>query len=81
LCITTKLHPILNIFENFGASSSDFDKKHIATSKLQALHQRSHLAFVYVFEFKQLACDISWDKVMFMSQFQFGFHGDVKASC
>jgi hypothetical protein len=33
---------------------------------------------MYTSKFKQLACDVSWDKAEFMSQFQFGFCGDVK---
>jgi hypothetical protein len=33
---------------------------------------------MYTFEFMQLACEISWDEATFMSQFQFGLHGDVK---
>jgi hypothetical protein len=33
---------------------------------------------MYAYEFWQLTCDISWDEVAFMSQFQFGFHGDMK---
>jgi hypothetical protein len=33
---------------------------------------------MYAFEFRQLACDVSWDEVMFMSQFSFILFGDVK---
>jgi hypothetical protein len=34
--------------------------------------------FVYAFEFKQLAYDISWDEDVFMSQFQFRLHSNMK---
>jgi hypothetical protein len=40
--------------------------------------QGSQLAFVYIFEFKQLTCDILGDKVVLMNQFQFGLRGNVK---
>jgi hypothetical protein len=33
---------------------------------------------MYASEFKQLACGISWDEVVFMSQFSFRLCGDVK---
>jgi len=33
---------------------------------------------VYAFGFKQFTCDISWDVVVLMSQFQFGLHEDMK---
>jgi hypothetical protein len=33
---------------------------------------------VYAFEFRQLACDISWDEAMLMNQFPFGFRENVK---
>jgi hypothetical protein len=74
--------PFLNSFEIFfeelDVSFSDLDKKCIATSKLQTLCQGSHPAFMYASKFRQLACDISWNKAMLMNQFQFGLHGDVK---
>jgi hypothetical protein len=31
-----------------------------------------------IYEFRQLACHISWDEVTFMSQFQFGLHGNIE---
>jgi hypothetical protein len=33
---------------------------------------------MYAFEFRQLTCDILWDEIAFMRQFQFGLHNDVK---
>jgi hypothetical protein len=30
------------------------------------------------YEFRQLTCDISWDKAVFMSQFSFRLCGDMK---
>jgi hypothetical protein len=33
---------------------------------------------MYAFEFRLLACDISWDEVTLMSQFQFGLRSDMK---
>jgi len=33
---------------------------------------------MYIYEFRQLACDISWDEVAFMNQFQFGLRGDME---
>jgi hypothetical protein len=65
--------PLLNNFEaflkEFVVFFYDSDKKCTTTNKLQTFHQGTHLASMYVFEFKQLACDISWDKVVLMSQF------------
>jgi hypothetical protein len=45
---------------------------------LQTLCQGSCPISMYIYEFRQLACDISWDEVVFMSQFQFGLCGDVE---
>ncbi len=56
----------------------DLDRERTSTSKLQSFCQGSRLAYVYAFEFKKLTCDISWDKVAFMSWFQFGLHNDMK---
>jgi hypothetical protein len=56
-------------FKEFVIFSRDSNKKCTTRNKLQAFHQGTHLASMYVFEFKQLACDISWDKVVLMSQF------------
>ncbi len=67
-----------NIFEDFGASFGDSNKKRTTTSKLQTLCQGSCPISMYIYEFRQLACDISWDEVVFMSQFQFGLCGDVE---
>ncbi len=33
---------------------------------------------MYALEFKQLACDISWNEITFMNQFQFGLCNDMK---
>ncbi len=33
---------------------------------------------MYAYESRQLACDISWDKATFLSQFEFGFYGDLQ---
>lgn len=46
-------------------------------NKLQSLHQGPHLTIVYSYEFRHLTCDISWNEVAFVSQFQFGLHSDV----
>ncbi len=46
--------------------------------KIQSFCQGSHLVVVYALKFKQLACDISWGEVTFISQIQFGLQGDVK---
>lgn len=45
----------------------DLDGECTSTSKLQSLHQGSQSTFVYPYEFKQLAYDISWDEVAFMN--------------
>jgi len=56
----------------------DLDKKHTFTNKLWSFRQGSQLAYVYAFEFRQLACDISWNEATFMSRFQFGLHSEMK---
>jgi hypothetical protein len=33
---------------------------------------------MYASGFKQLACDISWDEVALINQFQFGLHNGVR---
>jgi hypothetical protein len=33
---------------------------------------------LYASNFRQITCDISWDEVALMSQFQYGLHNDVK---
>jgi hypothetical protein len=66
------------ILEKFGASFGDSIKEHTTTSKLRAFCKGSRLAFVYIYEFKQLSCDISWDKVALMNQFQFGLSGECE---
>jgi hypothetical protein len=62
----------LNHFETFLKEFSvfgDSNKEHIATSKLRILRQGSRPTFMYASIFKQLACNISWGKAMFTSQF------------
>jgi len=53
--------PLLNNFETFKKEFVVFstNSDNTTTNKLQAFHQGTHLASMYVFEFKQLACDIS----------------------
>jgi hypothetical protein len=46
--------------------------------KLPSFCQGSHPIMMYALEFKQLACDISWDEITFMNQFQFGLCNDMK---
>jgi len=74
--------PLLNHFEafigDFGASFSDSNKECTTTSKLRTFHQESHPISMYASKFRQLICDISWDKAVFMSQFSFRLRGDVK---
>ncbi len=64
--------------EEFSATFEDFNKERTSTSKLQALHHGPHPTIVYALDFKQLACDISWDEIALMNQFQYGLHNDVK---
>lgn len=51
-------------FESFikkrSTTFGDLNEECILTNKLQSLHQGSCLVVMYTFEFKQLACDISW---------------------
>jgi hypothetical protein len=47
----------------------DSDRECTSTSKLQYLHQGSWHAYEYAYEFRQLACDNSWDEATFMNQF------------
>jgi hypothetical protein len=77
-CQSFLLNDFEAFLEKFGASFGDLDKERTTTNKLQALCQGSHPTFVYAFEFKQLTCDISWDEVELMNQFQFGLYGDMK---
>jgi hypothetical protein len=42
------------------------------------LFVKGHLATMYALDFKQLACDISWNEVALMNQFQYGLRSDVK---
>ncbi len=64
--------------EKFNATFENSDKECTSISKLQSLHQGPHLIVMYAFEFRQLTCNISWDEIAFMSQFQFGLHSDLK---
>ncbi len=82
--VCTSFGTLISFFNDFeaflkkiGASFGNSDKEHTSTSKLWTFHQGWRLAYVYVFEFRSLACDISWDEVTFMNQFQFGFCGDL----
>ncbi len=63
--------PLSNNFETFceeyGVSFSDSNKKCIATSKLRTLCQGSRPTFMYVSTFRQLACDIWWNKIVLMN--------------
>jgi len=56
----------------------NLDKEHMSTTKLRSLCQGSRFVVMYASDFKQLACDISWDEVTFISQFQFGLRNNVK---
>ncbi len=73
---------LLNNFEaflkKFIATFGNSNRKCTSTSKLRSFHQGSWHAFVYAFKFRQLTCDISWDKVAFTSQFQFKLYIDMK---
>ncbi len=72
------LNDFETFLEEFGVFFGNSYKECTSTNKLQALHQRSRPAFVYVSKFRWLTHDISWDEVVFMNQFQFRLHGDVK---
>jgi hypothetical protein len=65
-------------FEEFKMIFGDSDGNCTSTSKLRSLHQGSRSTFVYTYEFKQLAYDISWDEAAFMRQFQFGLRNNMK---
>jgi hypothetical protein len=60
-------YPLLNNFETFlkefDASCGDSNKECTTSNHLQALCQGSCLTSMYAYEFRQLACDISWDEV------------------
>ncbi len=69
----------LNVFvEEFSGTFENSNKKHTSTNKLQALRQGPCLVAMYTSNFRQLICNISWDKTTFMSQFQYGSCNNVK---
>jgi hypothetical protein len=63
--------PLLNNFETFlekfNAIFGDLDKECMSSIKIRSLCQGSHLVAIYASKLKQLACDISWGEVMFIS--------------
>lgn len=64
--------------ENFNATFENSDKERTSINKLWSLHQGPCLIVMYAFEFKQSTCNISWDEIALMSQFQFRLRIDVK---
>ena len=73
---------ILSNFEAFlGVFSEAFgqyDKIHLATTKIRNLHQGIRSASNYASEFWQLAYDINWDESVLISQFYSGLQDGVK---
>jgi hypothetical protein len=55
------------ILDELSATFKDFDKNRTLVSKLWPIHQGQCLIVVYALDFKQLACDIWWDEITFMS--------------
>jgi len=73
---------ILTNFNMFLATFIEAFGKHDkicwATTKIHSLQQRSNSASIYVSNFRQLACDINWDKATLTSQFHRGLCDDFK---
>lgn len=71
-----KNSPILHNFEAFLAAFveafGEHDKICSATTKIRALRQGTHSTSVYVSDFRQLACDLTWGEDALVSQFQWG---------
>ena len=73
---------ILNNFETFleafTEAFGEHDKARWATTKIRSLRQGARSASIYASDFRQLACDINWDKEALISQFYWGLRDDVK---
>lgn len=79
-CQSPSLNHFETFVEQFSAIFGDSNIECTTINKLRSLHQGPHLTIVYSYEFKHLTCDISWNEVALISQFQFGLHNDVKDS-
>ncbi len=64
--------------EEFSGTFENPNKKHTSTNKLRALHQGPHPTTVCTSNFRRLICNISWDEVALLNQFQYGLCNDVK---
>jgi Retrotransposon gag protein len=62
----------------FEANFGDTDRERTAANKIRRLRQGSRSASEYASEFRQLACDISWDDAALRDQFREGLRDDVK---
>ena len=74
--------PLLDNFPAFlaelEATFGETDRRRTALTKLYSLQQGSRPASVYASEFRQIACDVSWDDQALCDQFRRGLRNDVK---
>ena len=75
----------LPLFYNFDAFLKEFastfgkaDQERVADTKIRSLRQGSRPTSIYAAEFRQLVCDVDWNKNDFISQFWCNLRDDVK---
>jgi hypothetical protein len=62
----------------FTTAFGDSDRKRVAETKMQSLHQGIQFAAIYATEFQQLTCDFEWNNKAFINRFRYGLKDDVK---
>jgi hypothetical protein len=67
-----------DILTEFNNTFGEIDRVQTATIKFCFLRQGSCPALVYVVDFRQLACDVNWDDIVFISVFWWGLRNGVK---
>ena len=74
--------PLLEDFtafmEELEATFGETDRRRTALIKLYSVQQGSRPASIYASEFRQIACDVSWDDQALCDHFRRGLRNDVK---
>jgi hypothetical protein len=72
------LHNFDGFLSEFEATFGETDKHHTAANCIRTLRQRNRPAAVYAAEFRQLACDLTWNDAALIAQFRAGLQDEVK---
>ena len=85
MCFAPLVEISFPLLENFPAflveletTFGETNRRRTVLTKLYSFQQGSHPASVYASEFRQIACDVSWDEQALCDHFRRGLHNEVK---